>query len=514
MKQFWKSKREQIHQATPNQNYQLKTEIVQNEDLFKKIFQNCSDVMYRSIVSSGQVQWLIVFAESLVDEKLLNREVFEPLMSKEEKKSIQVKDLNDQFFFTAKTKVTSEINVIVDGILKGQAAILKAGESKAMMVAMPKKEERSLIEPPTEPVIRGSRIGFNENISTNIGLVRNSLRTSRLKMESHTIGELTQTKVVLTYVEGTVDDSIVEEVRKRVTKIQIDGILESAYIEEFIEDLPFSPFPQIQNTERPDVVVAALLEGKVAILVDSTPFALIVPMTFWSALQASEDYYERSLISSSIRWLRFLFLFIAVFAPSMYVAITTFHQEMIPTNLLLSIAAARESTPFPALFEALIMEISFEGLREAGVRLPKPIGSAVSIVGALVIGEAAVQAGIVSPPMVIIVSVTGIAAFIIPRFNFANGIRLLRFPMILLAGTLGLYGVALGFLGILLHVTSLRSFGVPYFTPIAPFSIRSLKDTFIRTPIWNRLRTEITGSKDFVRVRPDEIDNSKTSDSR
>jgi spore germination protein KA len=369
-----------------------------------------------------------------------------------------------------------------------------------MVKANSAKAQRNLEEPSSEPVIRGPRDGFIENISTNIGLIRRRIKTPRLKTESITLGELTQTQVVLTYIEGIVSESIVEEVRKRVSRIQIDGIIDSGYIEEFIEDSPFTPFPQVHSTERPDVVAAELLEGKVAILVDTSPFVLIVPMTFWNGLQASEDYYVRWPIATFVRWIRFIFIIIAIFAPPLYVAITTFHQEMIPTNLILSIASSREAVPFPALVEALLMEIIFEALREAGIRLPKQIGQAISIVGALVIGQAAVQAGIISAPVVIIVSITGIAAFTIPRYSFGNGIRLLRFPMLFLAGTLGLYGIVLGSLGILLHVASLRSFGVPYFTPVSPLTFTNLKDVIIRAPIWAKTHRPLaTGSNDPIR---------------
>jgi spore germination protein KA len=280
-------------------------------------------------------------------------------------------------------------------------------------------------------------------------------------------------------------------------------VLDSAYIEEFIEDSPYSPFPQVQNTERPDVVAANLLEGKIAIMVDGTPIVLIVPMTFWAAMQSAEDYYERFLIGTFIRWIRFVFFLIALLLPAIYVAISTFQPEMIPTNLLLSIAGAREASPFPALVEALMMEITFEVLREAGVRLPKQVGSATSIVGALVIGQASVQAGIVSAPMVIVVSITGIANFAIPRFNLAASIRLVRFPMIILAGTLGLFGIGIGLLGLLIHLSSLRSLGIPYLSPVSPLSVRGLKDVLIRAPHWAmKLRPRLTGYQEPLRVPP------------
>ncbi|MBM7564867.1 spore germination protein [Paenibacillus sacheonensis] len=480
-------------------NDTIKADLEQNETVFKRLFQNCSDVEYREIRTAGRLQWLIVYISSLINEEVVDNHIVKHLIAKcseaDHADLRSAETLNDQMISAGSTKMTVNLKEIVSKVLSGYAAVLTRADDRAVLVKAAGTKQRSLEEPSSEPVIHGPRDGFIENISTNMGLLRNRLRTPRLKMESFTIGELSQTAVIISYIAGIAAESLVEEVRKRVTRIQIDGILDSGYVEEFIEDLPYSPFPQVHSTERPDVVAAELLEGRIAILVDNTPFVLIVPMTFWTGLQASEDYYTRWPIATFVRWIRFLFIFIAVFAPPLYVAVTTFHQEMIPTNLVISIASAREAVPFPALVEALLMEITFEALREAGIRLPKQIGQAVSIVGALVIGQSAVMAGIISAPVVIIVSITGIAAFTIPRYSFANGIRLLRFPMLFLAGMFGLYGIVLGFLGILLHVASLRSFGEPYFKPI-PLSFTSLKDTFIRAPIWAKTNRPILGGTD------------------
>lgn len=307
-------------------------------------------------------------------------------------------------------------------------------------------------------------------------------------METIIVGQVSQTDIVIAYIDGIAPNSVLEEVRKRIRRIQIDGVLDSCYIEEFIEDITWTPFPQVQNTERPDVVCASLFEGKVAIFVDNTPFVLVVPMTFWTGLQAADDYYERSIYTTFVRFIRYALLNIALLLPSLYVALTTFHPQLIPTNLLISIAAAREGVPFPTVIETLMMEFMFEGLREAGIRLPKPVGSAVSIVGALVIGQAAVQAGIASAPVVIIVATTGISSFGIPRYNLGTACRLLRFPMLIMAGMLGLYGVIIGFFIIIIHLLGLRSFGVPYMSPVAPLIPGNLKDIFIRAPRWSMTR--------------------------
>jgi spore germination protein KA len=261
-----------------------------------------------------------------------------------------------------------------------------------------------------------------------------------------------------------------------------------------IEDNPFSPFPQLSTTERPDVASGALLEGRVLIMVEGSPFTLIAPTTLFALLQSPEDYYQRYMIGSVIRWLRYFFVGVALLAPSLYVAVVTYHQEMIPSNLLLTLVKSREEIPFPALVEALLMEITFEGLREAGVRLPKQVGAAVSIVGALVIGQAATAAGLVSSPMVMVVAITGIASFMIPQYSAGIALRLLRFPIMLLAGMLGLLGLMIGFIVIYVHLCSLRSFGVPYLSPIAPMKSRDMKDVLMRAPHWMmRTRPSLNG---------------------
>ncbi|MZQ81463.1 spore germination protein [Paenibacillus sp. 5J-6] len=484
------------------ENLGLTKDLEHNELILKRIFHNSSDIVFRKVQKAGQNHWLIIYFTTLVDEELINDHILKPMITTSEKQEdiLKTEWLDDQSISIGVTSVTSQITDLVKQVLNGHAAVLTIENCDAMMVKVSAKSQRSLDEPSSEPVIRGPRVGFIENISQNIGLIRSLIKTSRLKMESFTIGELSQTEVVITYIEGIASEAVIEEVRERVSRIKIDGILDSGYVEEFIEDSPYSPFPLVHSTERPDVVAAELLEGKVAILVNASPFVLIVPMNFWTGLQASEDYYIRWPIATFVRWIRFLFISIAIFAPPLYVAITTFNQEMIPTNLVLSIASSREPVPFPAVIEAFLMEIIFEALREAGIRLPKQIGQAISIVGALVIGQAAVLAGIISAPVVIIVSITGIAAFTIPRYSFANGIRLLRFPMLLLAGTLGLYGIVLGLMAIVLHIASLRSFGIPYFTPAAPTTFSELKDVFIRAPIWAKTRRPAaTGSNNLVR---------------
>ncbi|QSX23345.1 spore germination protein [Priestia megaterium] len=455
----------------------------------KTVFNLFSDIVYREF-EIGSKKGTLVFLDGLVNMELIDSGILKPLLNYDKNQlnppRIQLLKqlLLEQLITTSHISHGQKMPEIIDHILSGDTVLLIDGMKQALFISLRGWDKRSVEEPATEAVVRGPREGFTESLRTNTSLLRRRLKTPKLKMELITLGRLSKTDIVLTYLEGIADDPLITEVRERLNRIDIDAILESGYIEELIQDNPYSIFPQLGYTERPDKVAGNLLEGHVGILIDNTPFCLIAPQTFFQMLQGSEDYYLRYPIASFIRWIRYLFLLIALLLPSLYIALTTYHQEMIPTNLLLSIAAARETVPFPAFIEALIMEISFEGLREAGVRLPRPAGQAVSIVGALVIGQAAVQAGIVSSSMVIIVALTGIASFVFPSYNLANSIRILRFPMMILAGTLGVYGILLGIIALQIHICRLRSFGVSYFSPVAPLNANGLKDVGIRAPWW------------------------------
>ncbi|WP_420794142.1 spore germination protein [Paenibacillus qinlingensis] len=383
---------------------------------------------------------------------------------------------------------TADFNTLYHTVLSGDTVIVVDGYNEGICASTREWKDRGVTEPSSQTVVRGPREGFSESLRTNTALVRRKIKDPHLWMETRQIGRVTQTDVAIMYIKGLVDDTVVVEVRTRLARIDIDGILESGYIEELVQDEAYTPFPTIFNTERPDVVAAALLEGRIAILVDGTPFVLIVPAVFTHFMQAAEDSYQRADISSLIRLLRYVALMIALLAPASYIAVTTFHQEMIPTTLLINIAAHREGIPFPAFVEAFLMEVTFEILREAGIRMPRAIGQAVSIVGALVIGQAAVEAGLVGPAMVIIVAITAISTFIIPSFNMGISIRMIRFILMIFAASLGLYGILIGIIALVLHLCSLRSFGVPYLSPFAPYNLGDQKDNVIRLPHWALLK--------------------------
>lgn len=371
-------------------------------------------------------------------------------------------------------------------ILEGHTVILLDGISSFLSYNTYGPKGRSIEEPTSQTVIRGPKEGFTEQIESNLSQIRRRIRNKALRVESYKLGSVSKTNVALLYIETIAKESTIREARKRLNQIQIDSILESEYVEELIRDNPNSLFPTIYNTERPDAVCASLLEGKIAILVDGTPYVLTAPTTFLEFFVSSEDHYHHPAEAALFRFVRLLSMILTVLVPGSYIALTTFDQELIPTPLLLNIAAQREGVPLPTFIEAILMEITFEVLREAGIRMPRAIGPAISIVGALVLGQAAVQAGFVSAAMVIVVSITAIASFCIPNTSMADSLRIIRFMFMIFAAFIGLYGIFIGLIGLVLHLCSLKSFGVPYMAPLAPVFPGKNTDSVIRAPLWKK----------------------------
>jgi spore germination protein KA len=458
-------------------------------------------------IGKSKIQVLIVYINILVDATIVNDNVIRSLSFEARSgnlANITLDMIKERIITVSDIKEETSFPNVLNRILAGDAVVFVQGAAKALIVsARGTQTARQVTEPATESVIRGPREGFVETLQFNVALLRRKLKNPKLRFEDLAIGSISQTTVFVAYLEGLADQQLIQEVRERLSRIKIDAILESGYIEELIHDAPLSPFPTIQNTERPDTVAASLLEGRVAILVDGTPMAMIVPATFVQLMQVCVDYYQNYLFASIIRLLRYVSFFATLLLPSLYIAVTSFHQEMLPTTLALRLAAARGGIPFPSFVEALIMEVAFEILRESGIRLPRPVGQAVSIVGALVIGEAAVRASIVSPVMVIIVSTTAIASFTIPNYAFATAVRLLRFPMMALAASLGFFGILMGGFALIVHMASLRSFGIPYLAPIAPANWPGHKDVIVRAPWWAMTTRPLdTGHQNPVRVKP------------
>lgn len=500
---FFKKKNNKIkpQPTSPDQtlkkssNIELNTSLQENLQFINTSLGKSTDIVIREIRigKEGTIKAGIIYTDGLTDTPSLQNFILETLMLDIKGVELQEKItpeqdlisvLKDFAMTVGEIKDLTDFDVLFTGLLSGDTIILIDGYAQGLLISNKQWVERGVTEASAQMVVRGPREGFSENLRVNTALVRRRLKDPNLWMESKVIGKRTKTNVAMMYINGIANDKIVKEVRLRLDKIDIDGILESGNIEELIEDAPLSPFPTVFNTERPDIVAAALLEGRIAILVDGTPFVLIVPALFVQFFQSSEDYYQRADIASLIRMLRFFAFTIALLAPSLFIAITTFHHTMLPPALLISLTAQREGVPFPTFVEAIIMEVTFELLREAGIRMPRNIGAAMSIVGAFVIGTAAVEAGIISAAMVIVVSITAISSFVSPTYDLAIAVRMLRFVFMAIAAAFGLFGITIGLIALILHLCSIRSFGIPYMSPLAPFNISDQKDTFIRLPKW------------------------------
>ncbi|SHN84570.1 spore germination protein [Paenibacillus sp. ov031] len=462
----------------------------------KETFAQNADVHIREFTIRGtNTRAAVMYIDGLVDQQLIDEHLITPLMIRGvpelQQGSFlhpadihQIKNyLSNQLLPVSQIQETESLQELALGVLGGKNALLVDGMQGALLIGTPKGISRNIEEPLSEALLRGPRIGFTEHLSDNTGILRRFGSNQSLFIQKFEVGTRIKKDLAIAYIEDIADPELVAEVQRRIEGLDMDVMLESGYVEQLIEDDELSPFQQIQNTERPDRVISGMLEGRVAILLDGTPFALIVPATFSMLLQSPEDYYERWIPGTFLRMLRFLAAMIALFAPALYISFISFHPGLIPTKLALTIIETRNGVPFPSIIEALIMETAIEILREAGIRLPKPIGPAMGIVGGLIIGDAAVQAGIVSPFLVIVVAVTAISSFSIPTYSAGITLRILRFTGMFSAAALGLFGVIMFFLLICSHLVRLKSFGVPYVSPVVPYSLSEWKDLLIRAPL-------------------------------
>ncbi|GIP23751.1 spore germination protein [Paenibacillus sp. J22TS3] len=443
------------------------------------------DVNKMSFVIHGHT-CVLIYIESIINMQTLHQRIADVLIKEaaasESSEDNIVSMLNKGMLIPMPSTVAKSAEDAVDHLVRGEVLLYLSESDKIFMFNLVKYKKRAVSESKNELVVIGPQEAFIEDINSNLSLLRHKIKHPDLKTIRYEAGKYTKTVIYIVYIEGLCEPEIVRDLDQEMRNMDLDGVLGISYTAEQTKKGNRTPFPQFQYTERPDSVAASLLEGRVGILQDGTPSALLVPVTFFSLMQSSEDYYQSFMSASWIRMVRLLFAVISMLLPSLYVAITTFQPEMIPTDLLLTFAAARENIPFSALTEALIMELTFEGLREAGTRIPKPVGQTISIIGAIVIGQAAVQAGIVSTPMVIVVSITGIASYIIPHYELGLALRLLRFPLLILGGTTGLIGVFIGTFVVFGHLVNLKSFGTPYMQPVAPLILKDWKDVFVRVP--------------------------------
>lgn len=471
------------------------------------------DLIYREFTCGhrGPRKGILVFVDGLAEGKavqdLLEAAVrfTNPPFAQPRALGDPVLDFKETVVHAIELRTSRKLADAVESVLAGETALFLDGGEHVLLADTRWNPSRAPDEPVAETEVRGPRDGMVENIRINTVLVRRRIRDPRLRVEALQMGRRTRTDVALLYIEGLADPGVVQEVRRRLERVQIDGIYATGQIEELIADNPLSPFPTTLSTERPDRAAAALLEGRVCIMVDNTPFALLVPGNLWQQLQAPGDYYNNYWAGSALRLLRFGSLLMALVMPSLFTILTTFHHEMLPTPLALTIAGGREGRPLPSVGEVLLLETMFEVMQEAGLRLPRAVGQTVSIVGALVIGEAAVAAGIISPATVIVIATTGISGFAIPVFATSLTIRLLRFPLLLLSGALGVFGFLAGTSILALYLASLRSFGAPFTAPVAPLQVPEQRDTLIRLPWWKMTRLPRLGREQRTRRQPNQM---------
>ena len=463
----------------------LGTSLAENEAVIKRIMESCHDFIFRRItIPSIGRDAAVMYIDGLVKQDMIYDSALMPLvvLIKDVDADITLEDISTQLVASSEASVTSDFRSALDRMMHGDALILVDGLAGQLVMNARGWEKRSITEPQTETVVRGPREGFTETLRTNTALLRRRIASPDLKIEMTQVGERSRTNIAIAYMGELVRPGLVEEIKSRLANIHIDLTNGSGTLDDFIKDSPYSAFETVYYSEKPDVIAGHIMEGRAAIIADGTPFVLTAPMLFIENFQSAEDYLIGSAYGTFLRVIRIISFIISFLTPALYVALTTYHQALIPAPLLFTMAAAAEGLPFPALTETMVMLLIFEILKEAGIRLPKPVGQAVSIVGALVMGQAAIQAGIVGAPVVIVVALTGVANFGVP--TLANSVSLIRWIFLLLAGFLGGFGVTLGVLALLVHLTSLRSFGVPHMAPFAPLIGSDLVDSVFRAPAW------------------------------
>lgn len=465
------------HSLTPSldDNIQMVNDIFTNDQSINmRIFEN----QYNAL------KGCLFFVADMVDTTIINDHILKPILETR----VLLDDIDyisylSSHIITSSTLIRSKSIVdLVDAIVSGDTVLMLEGYSEIIVMSTKGWKVRAIEEPSSEKVLRGPREGFTESLSTNLSMIRRRIRTKDLKFIHMTLGERTRTPVCICYIDGLVHDDILNNIIDKVGNISIDGIEDVKYIEEFIDGNPFSLFETSYTSEKPDVISGKILEGRVAVLVDGSPSTMTTPTLFMESFMASDDYYINYYYASLGRVLRMFGFIASISIPALYLSLVAFHQGTLQTPLLITIYASRVGVPFPSFVELIILLAVFEVLREAGSRAPGAMGQAISIVGVLVLGTAAVDARLVSAPMIIIVGVSSITGLMLPNMTIA--LSFLRLGLLLLSSVLGLYGYIFGMLALIIHLFSLRSCGIPFMTSLTSFRMQSIKDTIIRAPAW------------------------------
>lgn len=454
------------------------------EDLVRQVLGNSEDIVLRWVGLPEGGKALVVYISSLADDHRVEDFIIRPLASwRPANGPPTIEKLAQGGVLVGVAKPVVQGDQIIQAILHGDAVVALDGASGVLLVSVAGSESRPVEDPAVEVIARGPRDAFTETATINVALIRRRLADPNLRVHRYRSGSRSDTNVFLLYLDDVVNRTALQELQQRLNRIDIDAILDSSMLEHLIEDTWWSPFPQALRTERPDVVAAALLEGRSCLVVDNTPLVIVVPATLNSLFHSPEDMYARPAVVSILRLVRFIAAFFALTLPSLYVAVAAFNPELLPITLAIKIAYSREGVALPVVAEALLIQLFLEILREAGFRLPGPIGQTFGIVGGIVLGDLGVRSGLVSEMMVVVIALTALSSFSAPSLIVGTSIRLLGLPLLLLAATMGVYGVVIGLVAIIGHLVTLKSFGIPYLVPYPFYPSTDFKDIVIRAPV-------------------------------
>ena len=487
---------DQFHGRDHKLKGSISANLKENIKYMEMVLKDCNDLIKKEfhIGRSKEQKIYIVYVDGLVNVDMIQESIVKPLLTEDFGESEEMFDWS--IIESADRKWISNMEEAVTGILAGNTVLFFDGMNQAIQISTKFFPNRGVQTADQEVAMVGPKDSFNESLRTNTALIRRRIRDTRLKVLQKQVGTRNKTDYAVMYVEDLASENIVDKIQDEIEKICVDGILDSGMLEQFLEKDAKTPFPMYQLTQRPDKAASGLMEGRVAVIVDNSPMAMLLPVTMNVFFQASDDYYNRWETATFARILRYISAFLAVGLPGFYVAIASFHPEVLPTPFLLALVSAREGVPFPVVVEVLLMELAFELLREAGIRLPGQLGGTIGVVGGLIVGQAAVEAHLVSTIVVIVVALTAIASFSIPNEIFTGAFRLLKFFLIIMCAVWGLYGFFLGFLAIFLHLFQLESYGVPYMYPTTAKGgdkTMAFQDYVIRSPLKRmKLRPEFT----------------------
>lgn len=488
-----------------NQKEEEKEQIVEslksNLNRLKKEFfyPTNEDFIVRELALFNGTKCAVLFLDGMVNSTIIQDHIIAPLLEGKYKNET---DVMHKVITAKEGKKVCCFGEIIDAITMGSTIVFLDGYNQAISIGTTKYDHRSVEKPVTENIIKGPQEAFVESINTNRSLIRKQLRSKNLISESISVGKQSKSMVSILYMKNIANPELIENVKQRIKALDVDTIQNTSMLEQYIEERPYSIIPSLFYSERPDRAVAFLHEGHIVLLMDSSSDCVILPVTFWSLFHTSEDSYMRWAYGNFARIIRLLAFFLALLTPAFFIAITTFHVDMIPTDLVLAIAATRERVPFPLIIEVVMMDLAFELLRESGIRVPTPIGPTIGIVGALILGEAAVTANLVSPILVIIVAITGLSSYAIASISLNYTVRIVKFGLLILGGIMGIAGITAGFMIFITYMASLKSFEVPFLSPLAPH-FRSSKDTVFRPPIWKQwIRPQYTRPQNTIRKKP------------